>query len=183
MHSLMEMLKVFVLPAIAIALASCSVKYEEGGRNADKEMPEFVFLDAKVQRVEKGDVKAALKTSALEQYKDGAHSYAKDVKFATMKGKEISAEGQCQLLLADTDKEEYLLFGGISLSNKERGIDITAASLKWDGKSKQLTSGMNDTMSIRKGGTVVYGSAFSSNSTSGEFAFGGAVSGEAETEE
>lgn len=169
--------------AAAVVLASCSVKYAEGEQSAEEETPEFMFSDAKMQRIEEGEVKVALKASAIEQYKDGNSNFARNVEFSTMTGEEVNAEGRCELLCADTDKEEYILFGGISLSNKEHGFDITADSLKWDGKAKQLNGTVNGTMSIRKGGTTISGSAFSASSTNGAFAFEGAVSGEVETED
>lgn len=167
----------------SIMSSSCSVKYNEDTHDAANEVPEFVFDGAVIERVEGGDVKVILKASALEQYKGGKDNYARDVSFRTMSGGEVDTQGKCDLLAADTEKEEYLLFGNIDLSNKERAVDITADSLKWEGKSEQLFSGEDSTLSIKKGGTVIHGKAFSASSISGTFAFGGAVSGEADVEE
>ena len=66
-----------------------------------------------------------------------------------------------------------------SIENREvENIKISADSLRWNGKSEQLTSGRNDMVKIEQNDTVMYGSGFSASGVSKKYAFTGVVSGE-----
>lgn len=169
--------------AILLLSTACSVKYNDDRKNAAEEVPEVVFFDTEIKRVEGGADKVLLNAAIIEQYTGGVKNYGENVKFITIDDGKVSARGECRLLCADTQREEYLLFDDISLINKERGVDITADSIKWDGGSEQLTTGREDDISIKKGNTLIHGKAFSASGISGAFTFTGAVSGEIDTDD
>lgn len=125
-----------------------------------------------------------LEAARIEQYKDGKTTCAKDVDFKLIdeEGK-ISTEGSCALVYADSDEEKYVLYDGIRLHTVKDDITVSADTIKWNGKSEQLTSGRNDTVRIQKGNTVMAGSGFSASGVSRSFAFTGVVTGEAYTDD
>lgn len=177
-----------VIAATAIAVApslGCSLKYSEGaGDEAEGKVPEFVFNGASLSRFENGGETLSLKADRIEQYKGGTRTFARNIKFSTKNSKgEAETDGECGLLSADSDAESYILFDGIKIDSRARDVKITAGELKWNGKSEQLTSAVNDTIKIEKEGTTIYGSGFSASAVSDTFTFSGAVSGEVVTDD
>lgn len=167
----------------AFLFFSCSVQYGMRSGDDEDEVPEFVFEQASMKRVQKGEVTVELKTQKIEQYTGGKNVYAQNAQFVTMAKGKTSTEGSCNLLAVDSENEEEMLFGDITLFNNERGISIKADSIKWNGKSEQLQCGETGGISIKKGNVMIKGSAFAASAVSGAFSFGGAVQGEIETDD
>ena len=118
-------------------------------------------------------------SSKLEQYHSGSIMYGKDVEFITFdKTGKTETTGKCGLLSIDNDLDEYTLYDNIEIENINENIKISADSLRWNGKSEQLTSGRNDMVKIEQNDTVMYGSGFSASGVSKRYAFTGVVSGE-----
>ena len=171
------------LPIFLSALCGCSLKY--GTPSYDEQnVPEFSFDDVKFNRVEDGNMSMSLEAVRIEQYKDGKTTCAKDIDFKLIdeEGK-ISTEGSCSLVYADSEAEKYILYDNIELHTVKDDITVSADTIKWNGKSEQLTSGRNDTVTIKKGNTVMTGSGFSASGVSRTFAFTGVVTGEAYTDD
>ena len=171
------------LPIFLSALSGCSLKY--GTPSYDEQnVPEFSFDDVKFNRFEDGNISMSLEAAGIEQYKDGKTTCAKDIDFKLIdeEGK-ISTEGSCSLVYADSEAEKYILYDNIELHTVKDDITVSADTIKWNGKSEQLTSGRNDTVKIKKGNTVMTGSGFSASGVSRTFAFTGVVTGEAYTDD
>lgn len=171
------------LPIFLSALCGCSLKY--GTPSYDEQnVPEFSFDDVKFNRFEDGNISMSLEAVRIEQYKDGKTTCAKDIDFKLIdeEGK-ISTEGSCSLVYADSEAEKYILYDNIELHTVKDDITVSADTIKWNGKSEQLTSGRNDTVTIKKGNTVMTGSGFSASGVSRTFAFTGVVTGEAYTDD
>ena len=171
------------LPVFLSALCGCSLKY--GTPSYDEQnVPEFSFDDVKFNRFEDGNISMSLEAVRIEQYKDGKTTCAKDIDFKLIdeEGK-ISTEGSCSLVYADSEAEKYILYDNIELHTVKDDITVSADTIKWNGKSEQLTSGRNDTVTIKKGNTVMTGSGFSASGVSRTFAFTGVVTGEAYTDD
>lgn len=169
--------------AAVLLLSSCSLKY---GMNTydDSSTPEFIFSDVQFERYEDNKKTLSLDAEKMEQYKDGKSLYAQNLDFQIFdSSNEVSTEGSCRLLAADTKEEKYVLYDDIEINNKKDDMTVSADNLKWNGKSEQLTSGRNDMVSIKKGGTVIQGSGFSASGVSKKFAFTGVITGTAETDD
>lgn len=171
-----------LLPVLLSAVCSCSLKY--GTPLYDEQnIPEFSFDNVKFNRFEDGRISMSLEAAGIEQYKDGKTTCAKDIDFKLLdEDGKVSTEGFCALLFADSDAEKYILYDNIKLHTVKDDITVSADTIKWNGKSEQLTSGRNDTVTIKKGNTVISGSGFSASGVSRSFAFTGVVTGEAYTE-
>ena len=170
----------FSLPCIA---AGCSLKYSEGQKNVDAEVPEFVFSDADFSRWERNQKTLSLRAHTLEQYKSGG-TYAESLSFtAYADDGSAETEGSCGLVAFDPKQKMYSLYDGIELTNAPRNITIAADELRWDGNTEQLTSRRTDTITMKKSGTIIRGSGFSASGISNRFVFTGAVSGTVETDE
>ena len=168
-------------PTVLISLtvlSSCSLKY--GMKVQDESnVPEFVFDGVDFNRYEDGKKTMALNAEKLEQYKNGNTTYAKEMEFKIYgDDNEVQSEGKCGYLSADTSNERYALYDNIEINNKKDDLNVKAGSLKWNGKSEQLTSGRNDKVIIQKGDTVLQGTGFSASGVSKRFSFTGNVSGE-----
>ena len=130
--------------------------------------------------------KPTLEMSAevLEQYKDTNETYGKNISFASYDDDgELSTEGSCGLLHADSDKKIYELYDNISLYNVEEKMRFYANVLKWNEKTEQLTSGRGDVVKIEKDDTMIRGVGFSSTGISKQFSFRGNVTGTIETDD
>ena len=79
-------------------------------------------------------------------------------------------------------RRKYVLYDDIEINSKKDDMTVTADNLKWNGKSEQLTSGRNDIVSIKKGGTFIQGSGFSASGVSKKFTFTGVITGSTDTE-
>lgn len=165
----------------SIALTSCSLKYSDTV-SVDERIPEFIFEGTKIVQCENNKVTVELETEYLEQYKDSPETYAKNIDFRTYDDKnEITTEGSCGYLFANTDKEVYELYDEIKVFNHSEKINFFARLLKWNAKTEQLTGGKNDTVRIEKEDTVIYGSGFSASGISKTYTMNGSVSGDIDT--
>lgn len=161
----------------------CSLKYSQSYQD-ESNVPEFIFTDAVYTKYEDDAKKLSLSAGVLEQYKEGNSMYARDVSFQLLKktGK-IETEGSCKLLSANSDEEKYTLYDDIKIKNFDENLEVTAGSIRWNGKSEQLTSSRNDMVTIKKGDTTMQGSGFSASAISKKFAFTGVITGEFEKNE
>ena len=177
------MKKILALLVISISLFSCTLKYGEDIAN-ESVLPEFIFENSTFTRYEDNVKTINLNAERLEQYKSGKSMYAKNVLFNIFDTDgNMETSGKCGLMGADTKTEKYLLFENIEINQKKDDISISAQALKWDGKTEQLTSGLNDVVSITKEGTQIRGSGFSASGVSRNFVFTGYVSGSIDTNE
>ena len=177
------MKKIPVLLAISLSLFSCTLKYGEELAN-ESVLPEFIFENSTFTRYEDNIKTINLNAERLEQYKSGKSMYAKNVSFNIFDNNgNLETSGKCGLMGADTKTEKYLLFENIEISQEKDDIAISAQALKWDGKTEQLTSGLDDVVSIKKEGTQIRGSGFSASGVSRNFVFTGYVSGSIDTTE
>ena len=177
------MKKILALLVISISLFSCTLKYGEDIAN-ESVLPEFIFENSTFTRYEDNVKTINLNAERLEQYKSGKSMYAKNVLFNIFDTDgNLETSGKCGLMGADTKTEKYLLFENIEINQKKDDISISAQALKWDGKTEQLTSGLNDVVSITKEGTQSRGSGFSASGVSRNFVFTGYVSGSIDTNE
>ena len=161
----------------------CSLKYSQSYQD-ESNVPEFIFTDAVYTKYEDDAKKLSLSAGVLEQYKEGNSMYARDVSFQLLKKTgEIETEGSCKLLWANSDEEKYTLYDDIKIKNFDENLEVTAGSIRWNGKSEQLTSSRNDMVTIKKGDTTMQGSGFSASAISKKFAFTGVITGEFEKNE
>mgnify|MGYP004448278097 FL=1 len=149
----------------------------------DELIPEFSFSDSVMTRYENNKKNLELKFSKMEQYRDGHSMYAKDVLFTTFDKEDVSVEGSCVYLGADTKQEIYELYEQILIYNKKDDIKVSGRSFHWNGKNEQLTSGRNDIVTVEKDGMVVRGSGFSGSGATSSFAFNSIVTGTIETQD
>ncbi|MCR5494656.1 MAG: LPS export ABC transporter periplasmic protein LptC [Treponema sp.] len=171
-------MKVSLLLIIVLIFSGCSLRYNSSYQD-EADVPEFIFTDATFTKYEDNTKKLSLSAASLEQYSQNNSMYAKDVSFQLLnKAGEVETEGSCHILAANSDDEKYTLFDQIKVKNFKEDFEVTADTLRWNGKSEQLTSSRNDMVSIKKGDTFMMGSGFSASAVSKSFSFTGVISGE-----
>ena len=106
----------FVFGFYTALFTACSLKYEDTVQ-VDSRVPEFVFENTTMTRYEDNDVTFQMNAGILEQYKNSNQTYAKKVSFNAYEDGEISTQGSCGLLFADSDSEIYKLYDEIQLFN------------------------------------------------------------------
>ena len=169
------------LSAAAFLSFSCSLKYSEPVNSEDK-VPEFIFEDTKLMRYENSKLSLEVNAQNLEQYKDVSESYGKNISFKSYDEKGfVETEGSCGLIFADTQSNIYELFDEINLYNTKEKMNFYASSLKWNGKTEQLVSGIDDMVKIKKDDTIISGKGFSASGISRTFSFIENVTGTIET--
>ncbi|WP_027728679.1 LPS export ABC transporter periplasmic protein LptC [Treponema sp. C6A8] len=175
-----------IVPALALVFltaASCSLKYSDT-LDVDDSVPELYFTKAKITRYENDRVTVEMAADKLEQYKDSSESYARKLTFTVYDDEnQVSTEGSCGYLFADTSKDLYELYEGIELYNHSDKTNFFADILRWNKKNEQLTSGLNSEVRVEKEDTVMTGTGFSASGISKTFTFSGGVKGEIETSE
>ena len=178
----MNKTRLFLL-ILLFVVYGCSLKYGTPAYD-EQNVPEFSFDNVQFNRFEEGKITMSLEAARLEQYKDGKTTCAKNIDFKLIdEDGKISTEGSCDLIFADSEAEKYVLYDNIELHTVKDDITVSADTIKWNGKSEQLTSSRNDTVTIKKGNTVMVGSGFSASGVSRSFAFTGVVTGEAYTDD
>ena len=92
---------------------ACSLKYGMATYD-DSTTPEFIFSDVHFDRYEDNQKTLSLSAEKMEQYKDGKSLYAKNLDFQIIDNNgEVTTEGSCKLLAADTKEEKYVLYDAI----------------------------------------------------------------------
>lgn len=174
------MKKVNYLIFSVVLLSACSLKYEDTV-DVSERVPELIFKETQMRRLEDNKVTVEMNADILEQYKDTSETYAQNVNFVSYEDGEISTKGSCGLLFTDTDKELYELYDEIELFNQKEKINFFADVLKWNAKNEQLTGGRGDVVKVEKEDTVIRGTGFSASGISKTFSFRGNVTGDIET--
>lgn len=164
-----------------ILLNSCSIKYDTTVEVSDV-VPEFVFEDTKIIKYEDKKIRTEITAKKLEEYKGSNEAYATEINFSVYDSNaEVTTEGQCGYLYADTDKKLYQLYDEIQIKDVSENTEFYADAIKWNGKTEQLISRKTDKVKIKKDDTVMEGVGFSASGISKTFRFLGTVDGEIET--
>lgn len=145
------MIRFFLLVLCGFFFFSCSLTYHSEEPQVSH-IPELVFSDARFVSYEEGKVSMILEATLLEQYQDDSALYGSQVYFTTYnKEGEVSAEGQSQVISANSSRKKYSLLGDVEIESFEDDVIIKTDSISWDGRSEQLITGSSDTISIKKG--------------------------------
>ena len=171
-----------LIPFFCTGLISCSLKYVENV-NVEETVPEFIFEGTSISSFEDNKITYNISAKKLEQYKNSSETYAKDVSFIAYDDDEISTEGNCGILFADTSAEIYELFENISLTSHTDDVKFSAEMLKWNAKTEQLVSSKNGFVQVQTEDSKIRGTGFSSSGISKNFSFEGNVVGTIETSE
>lgn len=167
----------FFFILFTILVTGCSLKYGMQTYD-DSNIPEFTFKNASFKRYQKGAVQMELDAGKMEQYKDGKSLYAQNLSF-TIKDENgnVTTTGTCGLLASNTDTEQYSLYDDISINNLKEEMEFLAHTLRWNGKTEQLTSNRTDIVTIKKNNTTIQGSGFSASGVTKSYSFTGVVTG------
>lgn len=169
--------QIFIVFAVQF-FSSCSLDYKVTPENIEDNVPELTFSKANFIRYEAGRQIVNFSADEIEQYSDATKMFAKNIEFIIYdeEGK-VETTGSCGLMSSDTALGIYELYDDIRISNAPREMELKAKALRWNDKTEQLTSGRNDTISITKNNTTLYGAGFSASAVSNSFIFAGAISG------
>ncbi len=155
----------------------CSLNYGTE-QNSEAKVAEFTFTNASFIRYEENKMSINLKAEKLEQYKTDGSSYAKNAEFKTYdKDGVLDTDGFCSLLAADTKNETYSLFDGISVHIYSKEMLIKANTLHYNGKTEQLTSGIDEDVTIERKDTSVTGTGFAASGVNRQFSFSKNITG------
>lgn len=164
--------------------SSCSLDYKVTPENIEDNVPELTFSKANFIRYEDNKQIVNFSADEIEQYSDATKMFAKNIEFIIYDEEgEVETTGSCTLMSSDTSLGIYELYDDIRISNAPREMELKAKALRWNDKTEQLTSGRNDTISITKNNTTLYGAGFSASAVSNSFIFAGAISGTVNTDE
>lgn len=166
-----------------ILFCSCSLKYDEPV-NSENVTPELQFKNVDYKRYENKKLTTQIKAEVLERYRGDGAAFAKQASFYSWNKKgELTTEGSCALLGIDTNNDIYTLFNSIFLHNIDQNFSLKANNLKWNGKTKQLTSGKEDTVFVMRDDIEIEGTGFSASGISQSFIFENSVVGEINTKD
>lgn len=162
---------------VSSLLLSCSLKYDEGSESSSI-TPELKFENLQFRRYEDEKITMRLSAEQMEQYKGSGSAYARKTSFETWDSDgNLTSEGSCTILGMDKDKETYILFNDIVMNNIEQNFKIYAQNLKWDSKTKQLTSSADEKIYLLRDDVEMEGSGFSASGISKSFTFEKPVTG------
>lgn len=168
--------------ASVILCSSCSLKYTENV-NVEETVPEFVFEGTQISSYEDNKISFQVSADKLEQYKNSSETYAKGVTFVSYDGDDVSTEGSCGILYANTDNKIYELFENILLTSHSDNIKFSAEMLRWNELTEQLVSSKSGFVQVQTEDSTIRGTGFSSSGVSKNFSFEGNVVGKIETDD
>ncbi len=171
-------------------LSSCSLDYFEQ-EDAAATSPEFTFFDATFSRTEDNKIAVEMIVDQLEQYSERGLTYAKYPNFTLYDAnQDITTIGFCDVLSVDTELDEYIFYGNVSVISYEHDAKIEASNLRWDGEKEVFSGVKGEVVSIEIGGDatnnssegartelVVSGENFSASGVDFSYSFEGPVSG------
>lgn len=170
-------IEVLLLFSLVISFSACSLNYGEG-EEPESNNPEFIFKNAKFQRIEDKKLKVTLNAERLEQYKTNNEMFAQNISFESYnKDNQLETTGTCSLLDINNKDKVYYLFNQIIIKNLPQDIEINAQNLKWDSNSEQLTSGVSESVTIKRNDLKIDGKGFSASGVSKSFIFTEGVNG------
>ncbi|MBQ0040390.1 MAG: LPS export ABC transporter periplasmic protein LptC [Treponema sp.] len=172
-----------ILILISMFSFSCSLKYEEP-INSEDTSPELQFTNVDYKKYKEKKLDTRIQAEVLERYKADGAAYARNASFFSWdENGELATEGSCALLGIDSENEIYTMFNSIFLHNIEQNFTLKATNLKWNGKTEQLSSGINDTVYLNRDDIEIEGTGFSASGITRSFEFSGSVSGTVTTED
>ncbi len=175
----MKLRPIYAALLSAAVLTGCSLKYEQF-QTRESSMPEFTFTNVTYSDYKGGLLAMRLKAETLEQYKDNSSAFAKNADFSSFESGKLNTQGKCTLLSINSKEEIYTLFQNIYIQSFKDGMELTAQNLKWNGKTEQLTSGLGESVHLKRNDLELEGSGFSASGVSQSFKFTGPVKGFAE---
>lgn len=166
-----------LIAGFPLFLSACSLNY--GDNNVSEAVvPEILSRNAIFSRIDSGATTFQVVADTIEQYKDENISFAQNVSFKSYdKDGTLNSEGKCSLLSANSDTEEYILLNDITIQNYARNLKITAKNLRWNGKTEQLVSEKDESITIQRDNILLSGKGFSASAISNTFKFSGAMEG------
>lgn len=162
---------------LCAACASCSVNYDNI-YDTEGTVPELMLDEAVFKRVRDSKVSSEIQSKRLEEFKDGGTVLAQDIQFESKNDDgQVNSFGSAGLMKADTQNEVYEFYKGIHIEAPDRGFVIDGESLRWNGKTEQLTGEKDKAVTIKKDGVVLSGNGFSASAISESFSFASNVGG------
>ncbi len=171
---------------------ACSLDYFEQ-KDVTSTSPEFVFNDATFTRTENDVSTIRVTLEELEQYSDGGYSFVQSPSFTLFDSEGNSTVvGYCDLLSSDTEKDEYTLYGNVSIVSYEHDATIKANNLRWIGEDEVFIGTRDEKVFVSVGNQggdgssstsnektelEVAGLGFSASSVDFSYSFAGPVSG------
>jgi LPS export ABC transporter protein LptC len=173
----MKPFRLFTGIILSVAAASCSVNYDNI-YDTEGTVPELMLDEAVFKRVKDSKVSSEIQSKRLEEFKDSGTVLAQDIQFESRNDEgDVNSFGSAGLMKADTNKEIYEFYNGIHIEAPERGVVIDGDSLRWNGKTEQLSGEKEKSVTIKKDGVTLSGSGFSASAVSESFSFASNVGG------
>lgn len=173
----MKFFRISAIVFLSVAAASCSVNYDNI-YDTEGTVPELMLDEAVFKRIKDSKAVSEIQSKRLEEFKDGGTVLAQDIQFESKNDNgEVNSFGSAGLMKADTQKELYEFYNGIHIEAPERGLVIDGESLRWNGKTEQLTGEKDKSVTIKKDGVALSGSGFSASAISESFSFASNVGG------
>ncbi len=173
----MKPFRLFTGIILSVAAASCSVNYDNI-YDTEGTVPELMLDEAVFKRVKDSKVSSEIQSKRLEEFKDSGTVLAQDIQFESRNDEgDVNSFGSAGLMKADTNKEIYEFYNGIHIEAPDRGVVIDGDSLRWNGKTEQLSGEKEKSVTIKKDGVTLSGSGFSASAVSESFSFASNVGG------
>jgi len=174
---------VSLVGAIIIAFCSCSLNYTQSN-NTEDTVPEFKFDNMSLRKYQDNILEMEINADTMEQYKNDGGNFAVNARFTTWdKEGAIKTIGSCAILSIYSKQKLYTMFNDIIINNMSDDFEIYASSLKYDGNTEQLTSGINDKVFIKRSNVQIEGTGFSASGVSQSYSFDKLNSGNIQTED
>jgi len=178
-------------PLFLFLITACSFTYDTVSQNEDE--PNLVIENAEYVRIANGNPEIRVKTEKLRRY-EAKHTMELDgfsfEQYNTApEGQEaipdINARGKADMARMETDTNNVLIRGNISINVVSEDITLETSELSWQDKDRLLNA--PGTVDItRSDGTTLKGEGFSADVRSRSWEFESAVEGsvvEKETEQ
>jgi len=166
---------------VTVFLGSCRFNYGSAGDASGKEgPPTAVFTNYQHTVVTRGAPSFRLTAAKAEVYDSDKKTVLSDVRFSEFDPDtgELVSSGRADQAIYYSENGDADFSGDVRLESKRQDAVLVGEYLRWDGKAKRLSGGLDRTVTIsRSDGSRVSGAGFEAEALRRSFSFRGSVDG------
>jgi LPS export ABC transporter protein LptC len=171
MKSLNKHIYLFALVlSLASVMSSCSFLEENQERPEPAVHPDLSFYDATYTIGRPDGNPFTIKAKDLQIYKKEDRATGNIITFEQRDDEGVvQVSGTCDSISIDTDDEDAVLSGNVSLNIETEGLNIVSDEVTWDSDTSILDTGDQDVVVTWSNGNTIAGKGFTANLETRDF--------------
>ena len=162
----------------SLLIVNCSFDY--GASASDTDKPDIIMRDVEYVRVRQGDPLVRFQADYAERHEEQQIMNLDTFSFEEFqdKGHSVNTVGSAGAASIELDSGNVDLSGGVYIKVESEDITIETSTLRWKDKERQLESGENEVVEVRRSdGTIFTGRGFSADAREQTWQFNSGAQG------